>query len=61
MMTSSYQKVAGQVEEMGAETLAEMIRIEFDEDGDGSVSQKEFVNKCCNQPGIMYVCGVRYR
>ena len=52
-MSDTTSLVAGQVEEMGAETLAEMIRVEFDEDGDGSVSKAEFVNKCCNQPGIM--------
>lgn len=33
--------------------IAEMMQLEFDEDGDGAVTQQEFEDKCTNSPGIM--------
>ena len=33
--------------------VAEMIRLEFDDDGDGVVTEEEFLTKCCDEQGVM--------
>jgi Ca2+-binding EF-hand superfamily protein len=33
--------------------IAEMMQLEFDEDGDGTVTLDEFTDKVCNSPGLM--------
>ena len=33
--------------------VAEILRLEFDRDGDGVVTLDEFIDRCCNQQGMM--------